>query len=83
MYMFSYPSVLTYVLGAPKNHLIEMFLLITHNICFGLEIRKLNFCYTLLTKVLVLVHKPGSESCMPFYNLLAKIMILANKLTFC
>ena len=24
----------------------------THNICFGLEIRKLFFCYALLTKVL-------------------------------
>ena len=37
---------------ALKNRLIEMVLLSTHNICFGLEIRKLNFCYTLLTKVL-------------------------------
>ena len=27
----SNPSVLTYVLGAQKNHLIEMVLLITHN----------------------------------------------------
>ena len=39
MYIFSYPSVKTYVLGA-------------HNICFGLETRKLNFRYGLLTKVL-------------------------------
>ena len=31
--MFSYPSVLTYVLGAQKNHLIEMVLLSAHNIC--------------------------------------------------
>ena len=30
-----------------------MVLLSTHNICFGKEIRKLNFHYTLLTKVLV------------------------------
>ena len=28
-------SVLAYVLGAQKNHLIEMFLLSTHNICSG------------------------------------------------
>ena len=50
--IFSYPSVLTYVLGVQKNRLIETVLLSTHNICFGLEIRKLNFWYTLLTKVL-------------------------------
>ena len=31
----SYPSVLTYVLGAQKNRLIVMVLLSTHNICFG------------------------------------------------
>ena len=33
--MFSYPSVLTYVLRAQKNRLIETVLLSTHNICFG------------------------------------------------
>ena len=33
--MFSYPSVLPYVLGAQKNRLIETVLLSTHNICFG------------------------------------------------
>ena len=33
--IFLYPSVLTYVLGAHKNHLIEMVLLHTHNICLG------------------------------------------------
>ena len=31
--LFSYPSVLTHVLGAQRN--IETVLLITHNICFG------------------------------------------------
>ena len=41
--------ILTYVLGTQKNRLIERVLLITHNICFGCEIRKLNFCNTLLT----------------------------------
>ena len=44
----SYPSVLTYVLGTQKNHLIE--LQSTNNICLGWEIRKLIFWYTLLTK---------------------------------
>ena len=33
--IFSYLSVLTYVLGAQKNRLIETVLLSTHNICFG------------------------------------------------
>ena len=37
-------------MGAQKNRLIEMVLLSTHNICFGLEIRKLLFGYALLTK---------------------------------
>ena len=41
--IFSYASVLTYVLGAQKSRLIETVLLSTHNICFGLEIRKLFF----------------------------------------
>ena len=35
-----------------KNRLIETVLLSTHNICFGWEIRKLNFRHDLLTKVL-------------------------------
>ena len=46
---FSYPSVLTFVLGAHKNRLIEMVLLSTINICFGWEIRKIIFDYTLLS----------------------------------
>ena len=33
--IFSYPSVLTFVLNAQKNRLIETVLLSTHNICFG------------------------------------------------
>ena len=41
-----------FCLGAQKNRLIETVLLSTHNTCFGLEIRKLTFRYTLLTKVL-------------------------------
>ena len=33
--LFSYPSVLTCVMGAQKNRLNETVLLSTHNICFG------------------------------------------------
>ena len=33
--IFSYSSVLTYVLGAQKNRLNETVLMSTHNICFG------------------------------------------------
>ena len=33
--IFSYPSMLTFVLGAQKNRLIETILLSTHNISFG------------------------------------------------
>ena len=35
MLIFSYPSVLTYVLGAQKNRPIETVLLSTHNSCIG------------------------------------------------
>ena len=45
-----WPMILAYVLDAQKNRLIETVLLNTHNICFGWEIRKLFFCYALLTK---------------------------------
>ena len=40
------------VLGSQKNRLFETVLSSTNNICFGWEIRKLYFCYTLLTKVM-------------------------------
>ena len=33
--LFSYPLILTCVLGAQKNRLSETVLLSTHNICFG------------------------------------------------
>ena len=52
MRLFSYPSVLTYVLGAQKNCL-ETVLLSTHNISFGWEIRKIIFCYALLSGGLI------------------------------
>ena len=35
LYIFSYPSILTYVLGAQKNRLTETVLLSTLNICFA------------------------------------------------
>ena len=47
LWLFSYPSDLTCVLGAKKNHLIETVLLSTHNICFGWEIAKLTFIFAL------------------------------------
>ena len=53
--LFTYPSVKTCVLGAQNNRLIETVLLSTHNICFGLEIRKINLSYTLLSGGLYLL----------------------------
>ena len=35
MLLFSYLLILTFLMGAKKNHLIETVLLSTHNICFG------------------------------------------------
>ena len=52
--IFSYPSVLTYVLGAQKNRLIETVLLSSQNICFGWEIRKFILFNTLLTRGMLL-----------------------------
>ena len=46
---FPYPSVKTCVLVAQKTCLIETVLMSTHNICFGWEIRKIFFNYTLLS----------------------------------
>ena len=47
------PMICSICFGCSKNRLIEMVLLSTHNICFCWEIKKLFFCYTLLTKVLL------------------------------
>ena len=49
LWLFSYPSFKTCVLGAQKNRLIETVLLSTHNICFGWERRKIIFSYALLS----------------------------------
>ena len=51
--IFSYAYALADVLGAQKNRLIETVLLSTHNIWFGWEIKKIFFCYTPLTRVLM------------------------------
>ena len=40
LYIFSYPSIYTCVLGAHMNRLIKTVLLSTNNICFELEIKK-------------------------------------------
>ena len=57
LYLFSYPSVLAYVLGAQKNSLIETVLLITHNICLGQRIRILFLGMHLITKDLYMQTK--------------------------
>ena len=42
----------TYVLGAQKNHLIiQMVFHSIHNVCFGWEIWKFDFNYTLVTSM--------------------------------
>ena len=46
---FFLPISFSICLGAQKKRLIETVLLSTHNICFGLEIRKLFLCDALLT----------------------------------
>ena len=43
--------------GAQKNHLIETFLLSTHKICSGREIKKIVFQYTLLSGSLTRVNQ--------------------------
>ena len=47
-------------MGAQKNRLIMTVLLSTHNMCFGWEIRKLIFWYTLWTK--------GMAECLSFLD---------------
>ena len=66
--IFPYPSVLTYVLGAQKNRLIETVLWSTHNICFGWEIRKSIFWYALLIKGLTkpIIYSSINSSGMSF-----------------
>ena len=47
------PIIFSICFGCSKDRLIERVLLSTHNICFGCEIRKLFFCYALITKGLI------------------------------
>ena len=53
--IFSNPSILTFVLDAQKNSLIETVLLRTHNICICREIRKLTFDYALMSRGQVMI----------------------------
>ena len=39
--------------GTQKNYLFEMVVLSTHNICFVLEIRKINLNYAILSRGLI------------------------------
>ena len=43
------PIKLNMCYGAKTNRLIETVLLSTHNICFGCVLRKIIFCYALLS----------------------------------
>ena len=48
--IFSYPSVLMYMFLVLKRTVSMRGLLSTHNLCFGGEIRKIIFDYTILTR---------------------------------
>ena len=50
--LVSYPSVLTYVLGTQKNHLIETVLFEYPQHMFWLRNKKIIFSYTLLSGVM-------------------------------
>ena len=63
---FPYLSVYSCVLGALKNRLIETTILSTLNICFGWEIRKIIFSYTLLSFV-VLIELTATTLYILFY----------------
>ena len=55
LWISSFTSVLTYFLGAQKNHLIERVVLSTHNTNFGCERRKSVFDYVLLQRGLLFI----------------------------
>ena len=63
MSIFSYPSVLTYVLGAQKNRLIETVLLSVYNICFLLG--RVEQLVTCLSTGAYLTAEPGVVSSIP------------------
>ena len=49
LHLFSYPSILTCVLCAQKNRLIETFRLSSHSICCSREIKITIFSYALIS----------------------------------
>ena len=65
--------------GAQKNRLIETVLLSTNNICFGREIRKINFCYALLTKFL----EKQFKATWPYCLHIRKTGFLMTRLILC
>ena len=75
----NYPSVYTYVLGAQKNRLIETVLFSTHNICFGLEIRKLIFDFAHLSCGLLALDK------LSYKNVLQLIIfyLISSEMIWC
>ena len=81
LWMFSFSSVWTFVLGAQKNSLFEMVLLSTHNICFGWAIRKIIFDVTPLLRGLM-VHvgwdffNEYPQSMFTYYFYIQKIAFL-------
>ena len=62
VWLFSYPTVKMYVLGAQKSFLNETVLLSTHNKCFGWEIYF--FFYPLLTKGLTYIVSGPHPCCV-------------------
>ena len=71
----SLPIILTYILGAQKNRLIETVLLSIHNICFDWEIRELIFWFAHLTKGL---HFIASSKFKKFWTLDFQILKLQH-----
>ena len=69
----SYPSVLTFVLGAQKNHLIVTNLLSSHNILFGLEIKKkyfliMHFYLGGMPKYVFRLNENKKKNILPIYS---------------
>ena len=87
MWIFSYPYLLTYVLGDQKNCLIEMVLLSTNKICYDGEIIKIIFNYTLADRIFSphfgnMTWPPEMEICCVILNKIGEnshLVILSNK----
>ena len=86
LHLFPYSSILTCVLGAQKNRLIETVLLSTHSTSFGYIIRKIIFQYTLLSGGLYItisihltkVHEISTEYTSQFLLSEYIVVILVN-----